>query len=745
MPPKRKAKVIPSTEDLNLSTVPNLKLFAHQGSAQTKQPKAAKTAPNATASETSAQRQIQRVLEVRNNRRAQECLITYTDGSAPEWVPLERVPEDLVEAHQKEEDEKIVEAIIGQKVVRGKVYFQVRYIGSGQEEWIPGTSPRLSDEQIEEYEVSHLEITAILAERPKTSSITNELEYFIQRKRTQTMISKKTVADKAWVSRDVIPEDLLAKHDEKMAAIRDERKQLDERRKLVNAWTAQHVPVAREILTTCCQDCTIRSLGYAVDNNDLIMVKKIAEQLGVQKQQPSALFASTARLNNLEMFKILQSTFPTTPLTTIQTLSAPYTLSAEYIDIILGPSTNSAYNGFLSSFAVQTLKHGQVQNAVHCFGIMMQPKVPGGPSRSLSVMPPVSSSGHVNVLPKDGPFTRLHWQALTAQTVADITEPLEEETINAGALGIYLTPVHCASINPNVEVLKLLIEKGGDLTLSDESGRLPVHFAAYTGPSETMMDVDGEDPPSPTLLYLLELESEDRALSAKVHNIKYVTDRWNHSTTHEPPIIKALDAGRDANVKALHNHMKLLAMDEPAHTHANWLRPLVKKAIECNKWQYLHEFLEPTSVTSFDWWSTLSLCITKGCPEAFIILFNEMSETSRTQVQTHATHLLSQSVDNDHLEIVRILLGQLDDELGSCWDPALVANLNALSGKTLMSAVQHGRRDLAKVLIEGGIGVQFVDERGCTVLMCAARNGHRKCVELLVESGVDVNNRFDDQ
>ena len=42
----------------------------------------------------------------------------------------------------------------------------------------------------------------------------------------------------------------------------------------------------------------------------------------------------------------------------------------------------------------------------------------------------------------------------------------------------YVTPIHCASINPNVKYLKTLLSITQDFNISDRRGRRPVHYAA---------------------------------------------------------------------------------------------------------------------------------------------------------------------------------------------------------------------------------------------------------------------------
>ncbi|XP_046481832.1 KN motif and ankyrin repeat domain-containing protein 2 isoform X1 [Neodiprion pinetum] len=50
----------------------------------------------------------------------------------------------------------------------------------------------------------------------------------------------------------------------------------------------------------------------------------------------------------------------------------------------------------------------------------------------------------------------------------------------------------------------------------------------------------------------------------------------------------------------------------------------------------------------------------------------------------------------------------------------------------LMLAVSHGRKDMAKLLLDAGAAVNIQDEDGSTALMCAAEHGHTEIVRLLL-------------
>jgi len=69
---------------------------------------------------------------------------------------------------------------------------------------------------------------------------------------------------------------------------------------------------------------------------------------------------------------------------------------------------------------------------------------------------------------------------------------------NAGNIG-NITPVHCACINPNGEILKKILDGGGDLHSADIDGWQAIHYAAAcksSGPIKVLLEwgamVDGQ-------------------------------------------------------------------------------------------------------------------------------------------------------------------------------------------------------------------------------------------------------------
>ena len=82
-------------------------------------------------------------------------------------------------------------------------------------------------------------------------------------------------------------------------------------------------------------------------------------------------------------------------------------------------------------------------------------------------------------------FNAVHIEVLNVDNDADLKCMLRANMCTKKPFANDLvTPIHCASINPNVKYLKTLLSITQDFNIADKKGRKPVHFAAVCeGPS----------------------------------------------------------------------------------------------------------------------------------------------------------------------------------------------------------------------------------------------------------------------
>lgn len=76
-------------------------------------------------------------------------------------------------------------------------------------------------------------------------------------------------------------------------------------------------------------------------------------------------------------------------------------------------------------------------------------------------------------------LNEFHYLALSAKTVDEISH-IKRMNVAKKSLSSFrdITPVHCAAINPNGEILKYMLEIGGDFFVNDIDMRKPIHYAA---------------------------------------------------------------------------------------------------------------------------------------------------------------------------------------------------------------------------------------------------------------------------
>ena len=93
-------------------------------------------------------------------------------------------------------------------------------------------------------------------------------------------------------------------------------------------------------------------------------------------------------------------------------------------------------------------------------------------------------------------FGDLHELCLSSSKSVDLSHV---KKINCGKKSLnnkFITPIHCAAINPNVSILKKLLELSLEYNITDEETRKPIHYAAACeskAPLEYLL-ANGNDP-----------------------------------------------------------------------------------------------------------------------------------------------------------------------------------------------------------------------------------------------------------
>ncbi|KAJ3042892.1 Poly [ADP-ribose] polymerase 2 [Rhizophlyctis rosea] len=731
--------------------------------------KSRKQQPESTAPE-SIGPPIIKVLETKTARRTERAFVSRGGPKplVPEWIALEDVPSNVLEDFEKNGNRKdIVEKIVRGQSVRGKQMCLVKFVGLEGEGWLSADSEYLTEDIVNAYHKADLQVHTIHEHRVEEA--TNQTLYFVTWRRPEAErivrkgVERPSDLPKEWVKANQIQKDVLDAYHETQRKITDAYAEIRSRNAAVGSWLAKR---QKHPVPDCCATCWVKQLKGAVENEDEEGVRTLIEVKGGFSFGATQLpFEACAATNNVRILTLLLKM--SSSFKEAQSVSAAYRLSDEYIMSILGPERD--WPTTVPSFALSSLRAGQLRNATICFKLMID--------RNLQQ---TAIDTTKTVVPKDGPFTLLHYQALTATKVSDVTEKCTEMTVNAGSLGIYLTPLHCAAMNPCVDVYKMMVKKGGDVGLDDVDGRFPVHYAALVGDWNGM----GEETatPSPTLMYILSQEDVDAKKSELVlHGIIGSYDRYGNTQVSQSPLMRALRAGQYGNVKVLVEHVARLAKGQYGDVPGYWEWPLqlIDAAVEMKRPEVFDAVCELLPLDYHYKWSTaLESALRNGDVATFLYILARNIPPKRSQLtadeavkedpmeveeeendnepqdadDTHKPSLLETCIDtllltaiaSQCLPIVRLLLGFDRDTISHIVDANIDVSTDFDGKPYLRTAVENGFGAGAELLVQKGAKPHLVDENGCSLLMAATRRGHPSCVRVLIAAGVDVNAKRDD-
>lgn len=317
-----------------------------------------------------------------------------------------------------------------------------------------------------------------------------------------------------------------------------------------------------------------------------------------------------------------------------------------------------------------------------------------------------------------------------------------EEILDKGGIDLDVqdhdgrTPAIHAAQNGNIEIVNALIKAGADLNIKDKSGYSPLLLAAHYGYTEIVqalwaekgkVDIDivdiDEVTPLMHAIYNDKIEAAQFLIS-NISNINAVnklgqTALMMAAQEGRKEIIEILVKRKDVDIDLADNQGMTPLMNSVYNNHIEITRLLISKIKNIN-------------AASEDGITALIIAIQEGNQEITKMLLEKEGIDIDAAAKDGTTPLMNAIYKSD-IEISRLLVGK-------------TKKTNAFNNRgqtALMIAVQKGRREMVKILLEeDDIDIEAVDKDGNTQLMNAISNKHIETVRFFIRksSNLEITN-----
>ena len=262
------------------------------------------------------------------------------------------------------------------------------------------------------------------------------------------------------------------------------------------------------------------------------------------------------------------------------------------------------------------------------------------------------------------------------------------------------TPMHLAARHGHAEVVKVLLEEGAKLTVSDEEGRTPLHIASKYS--------------QPIVLSLLLDAGADCNVADNYHAtaLAIACERGNHEVVRILLMKPECDTGSDRQ-----------GTSEP-------LSPLSvatsKGFFSCAK--YLLDKNANTEAQGSGGWTPLCDAVLNGRSELCRLL---LENGAKPNIFIGADSILFSAASAGNLEIIKALV-----ENGAEMDAT-----NSEARTALQVASANGNMAVVAYLLETGANIHHVNEIGSTSIHMASHHGFAEIVQLLIDNRADLECR----
>ncbi|KAJ3176270.1 hypothetical protein HK101_010465 [Irineochytrium annulatum] len=613
-------------------------------------------------------------------------------------------------------------AITDCKTLRGKTEYMI------DGKWVKEED--VDRDLIDAFEENGMSIVEVLKQRVKDSG---DIEYNVKIEvdgRAGRGQRASKVARLKWVEASMVPTEMLEEWKTEQKEKETSKKELRERRIALQKFLDEFKDVTVEFLTT--------ASSIAINRSDAELLNAVVSARAGKRVEWLA--------------------------------DATSTLTPKFFQHLL--KLNPPTIKELQTFAIASLSYYEPSNFVLAIKQMIEMKTSEKRPNGASSVPALvrartdmlgrdQASDH---LPNDGPFTKLHWQCLTANSVDEVTEELNAETINAGSLGIYLTPMHCAALRGNLEIFKHLVSMGGDLTLTDTNDRPLFYYAAMGGKAWNLADEkatemqgihvasNGASPVLELLLTKIEGVLPERMINDELQNaivaavqshcIKNATCLLSAKLARVAPLV-AYETSAEffSSVIDLRNvDFFFIANEESEHLKSEGaLEGPITEAVANKDFPMFLAVLatvpEPTG--KHDNLDVEDFKLEDHHADPFSTV-DFMDDLALAAVQANSVPILRtlmEPVNNaDPMSPARFRPRHV---------PAYVPD-DVAGAKMMAEALSNGFVRVVRYLLARNISVNSRSDDGSAIFIKAVLNNHFECVRLCVEHGVDLNATLND-
>lgn len=291
-----------------------------------------------------------------------------------------------------------------------------------------------------------------------------------------------------------------------------------------------------------------------------------------------------------------------------------------------------------------------------------------------------------------------------------------------------LSPITCACFTHNLNLVRLLEEFGGSDKSSNSHKETPYLAAACTGAMDIVQhllnkgNIDINEKTALGWNALMLAVSRNKLEMAKYLISKNIDINAVENTNTSALLIAAGEGHTDI-VKYLLDHKANIKNRDKSGLNALHYAITFDGDIETIKLLLNHR-IDINAKTNLNW-SALMLAASKGDEKIVELLLDNGADTSTT---------------NNDGNTAMDLVNKNNKRLLKLFKNRGLKNENEISDEVfLINAIKNHNTHTIEILLNKGVDINYIDDRGFSALMYAAKDGIIDTIEYLIDNGADVS------